>query len=228
MLGHDRHILTGQAIEQARLSDIGCAGQHHHQPFAQCTALPRRPEHRFQFTAHDREPLKRIRLGKEVDAILLREIQRRFDQDAQIQQAIGHPVDRRGELARQRAQCATRCLLAGRVDQVGDRFRLRQVDAFVDVGATGELARLGDARTQFDTALKDAAQHDRTAMSVQFKHVFTRERSRPGEPERHADIQGSSAAVAERAQRRQPIRRHTANHTFGDPGRRRPGHPYDS
>ena len=45
--------------------------------------------------------LQGVRLGEEVDTILLRKIERRFHQDAQVEQGIRHPVDCRGELSGQ-------------------------------------------------------------------------------------------------------------------------------
>ena len=83
--------------------------------------------------------------AKEVE-ILLRKVERRFG----IHPQIGHSRNDRMDVARELADQALRCRARGRrrrgVDQIGDAFRLREVELAVQKCAFGEFARFGESR----------------------------------------------------------------------------------
>ncbi len=58
-----------------------------------------------------------------------------------------------------------------RIDQVADRFGLREVDAAVEKGAHSELAGLGEARPSGDAEFDDVAQHDWRAVGGDLNDV---------------------------------------------------------
>ena len=68
-----------------------------------------------------------------------------------------------------------------RVDQIGDRFRLHQVDPAVQKRAQRELARLGEPRAGVDRGLHDRAQHDRAAVRAQLDDIVAGVGMRRGE-----------------------------------------------
>ena len=71
------------------------------------------------------------RVGEEVD-LLLGKIDRRFDVHARLGDGFGQRMHGDGELALQRAQRGARRLDRAAVDQIGDRFGLRQVELVVE------------------------------------------------------------------------------------------------
>ncbi len=79
-------------------------------------------------------------LTEEVD-LLLGEVERRLDQQAQLDQRRGERVDLARERAVERARRRARRRLGAGVDQVGDGLGLGEVELVVEEGALGELAR---------------------------------------------------------------------------------------
>src|SRR5580693_3963140 len=68
-----------------------------------------------------------------------------------------------------------------RVDEVADGFGLGEIDAAVEKGAHGELARLGGARSGGDAQLDDVPKHDRRAMGRDLDDVVGGVGTGPGE-----------------------------------------------
>ena len=58
-------------------------------------------------------------------------------------------------------------------DHVENGFRLRQIDAAIEEGPQGELARLGQAGAVAEYQLQDALQRQRAAVAVDFNHVLS-------------------------------------------------------
>ena len=59
-----------------------------------------------------------------------------------------------------------------RLDQVADRFCLRQINAAIEKRAHGELARLGQSGTLGERNLHDVAQDDRRPVRRDFDNVI--------------------------------------------------------
>ncbi|NYH17813.1 hypothetical protein GGD41_005041 [Paraburkholderia bryophila] len=88
------------------------------------------------------------------------------------------------------------------LDQIGDGFGLRQVELVVEESAAREFARLRETQAEraagLDAALQHELQHDRTAVALQFDHVFAGVRMRRRKVERDAAVEHVAAAVEER------------------------------
>jgi hypothetical protein len=66
-------------------------------------------------------------------------------------------------------------------EQIGQTLGLGQIDATVDEGAAGELARLGLAQARQKTQrMLNGRDHRSAAMAVQFGQIFTGRRLRSG------------------------------------------------
>ena len=90
--GDDRQLGAGQRIEQRALAHVGLSCQHHLQPLAQQRALAR-PGHHARQRGGDRGELAvGVGLLQEVD-LFFGEIERRFDQRAQPDDALAQGVD---------------------------------------------------------------------------------------------------------------------------------------
>jgi hypothetical protein len=78
------------------------------------------------------------------------------------------------EDARERAGRRTRRLFGGRVDEVGHRLGLREVELVVEERAPRELAGLGHAQAhplaRLEHARKEQLHHDRTAVALKLQH----------------------------------------------------------
>src|SRR2546430_12619729 len=116
----------------------------------------------------------------EVD-ILLRKIERRFDEHTELHQSVEERVDLASEFADQAARC--RANTGGRrcTDEIGHRFRLSEVDFIVEECALGELTRLGKARAEVEAALQGQRKNRRAAMSLQLENIFSGVRRQRGE-----------------------------------------------
>ena len=86
------------------------------------------------------------------------------------------------ELAGERARGRARRRLGRCIDQVGHRLGLRQVESIVEERTPRELPRLGKPQAhrapRLEAARDQQAQHDRTAMPLQFEHVLAGVRMR--------------------------------------------------
>ena len=90
--------------------------------------------------------------------LLLREIERRFDEHAQL----GDRLDDQFSSAAENSPCseriaAARSLRARRIDQIDDALGLSQVELVVEERALREFARLGETRAQLEAPRQQAA-----------------------------------------------------------------------
>ena len=85
---------------------------------------------------------------------------------------ISSAVDGAGKLALQRAHGRTGRTRRRRVDQIGDRFSLSQIQLAIEKGATTEFTGLGEAGTEVKAARQQHLHDDRATVSLQFKNVF--------------------------------------------------------
>lgn len=108
--------------------------------------------------------------------LLFGEVERRLDQRAQFDQAVAQHLDLGREGAGERTARGARRRLRARIDQVGDRLGLRQIELFVQKSALRELARLGDAQPDVSAGLQatreQQLQHDGATVRLQFEHVL--------------------------------------------------------
>ena len=90
--------------------------------------------------------VRRIGLLQKVD-FLFREIQRGFDQHAQVDQRVAQHMDPVREHAGQRTAGASGCGFGAGIDQVGHRLGLGQIELVVEEGPLGEFTRPGRSQT---------------------------------------------------------------------------------
>ncbi|MCY1365015.1 hypothetical protein D9M69_518440 [compost metagenome] len=121
--GHDRQLGTGQRVEQRAFARVGLPGDHHREPVTQQCALPGLGPHVGQRGAQALQLTRGVGLLQKVD-LLFREIQRRLDQHAQVDEHVAQRMDALGEHPSERAAGAARRGFGAGVDQVGHRLSL--------------------------------------------------------------------------------------------------------
>ncbi len=190
-----------RAFKQRGLADVGLADQHHVQAVAQQGALRRLREHVLQRGADAGQLAARIGFFQEVD-FLFRKIERGFHQHAQVDHLFDQFVDGFRERAGQRVRGRARRRFGRGLDQVGHRFRLRQVELVVEEGAPREFARFGQPQADFgagfEAARQQHLQHHRAAVAVQFQHVFAGIGMRRLEIQRQPLVDHFAVGVGER------------------------------
>src|SRR5690606_32389461 len=131
--GDDGDVVAGQGVQQAGFTDVGFAGQHDMQAFAQDDALAGLGDQGVEVCCQRLQRGTRLIFFEEID-FLFGEIQGGLDQHAQVDDSVRQCVDPGGELARQRGHGAARRSDRRGVDQVGDGLGLGQVHAIVQKG----------------------------------------------------------------------------------------------
>jgi hypothetical protein len=146
-VGDDRQLGAGQGVEQRALADVRLAGEHDPHAFVQQRPLTRRRQHRGDLRLRLGKPSARAGALEELD-LFLRKVERRLDQEAQLDDLLGEQPDLARERAIERAGRRARRGFGARVDEIGHGLGLRQVELVVEKGALGELARPGQAKAR--------------------------------------------------------------------------------
>ena len=199
----DGQLRTGQRIEQRTLARIGLSGDHHLDPFAQQGPLLSALHHTTQRRLQPLQLTGRIGLLEKVD-LFLRKIERRLHQHAQMNERISQAVNLLGERTRKRTPRAARRSLGARINQIGNRLGLRQIDLVVKKRPLGELPRLSQSQPwqgrlrQLKTPRHQQLQHHRPAVRLQLQHILTRVTARPGKEDRQPLINGLPRAIGKR------------------------------
>ena len=98
------------------------------------------------------------------------------------------PLHHRREFTLQRAHCRLRRLARAGIDQIRNRFGLRQIELVVEKGALREFARMGQSRAKLQHS-RDYSLHDhRSAVPVQLEHVLARVGMRRRKEQREACV----------------------------------------
>src|SRR5207302_3920890 len=134
----DRALFARQAVHETRLAHVGPPGQDDVNAAAQQAALPAPAQDLLERGAHARKACGSI-LDMETLDLFFRKIEHRLNERAQLDELGAERADRCGELPLERAQRAARRLAARRIDQVGDRLGLRQIELALEKGAPREL-----------------------------------------------------------------------------------------
>ena len=198
---HDGQVLPGEAVEQARLADVRLAGENDVQSGAQQAALLRPLERVRERRTQPLEPTARISTVERVD-LLLREVERRLDERAQLDQLIDEVSDRGRELALKAAHRAARRGLGGRLDDVRDRLGLCEIELVVEERPPGELARLGETGAELEAAPQEHLQDHRAAVALELEDVLGGVRVRRGKVEGDAIVDRRARRIAEARARR--------------------------
>ena len=149
------------------------------------------------------QPPQNLLRGRNAD-IILREIDPGFEQRDQLQQLLLHWLQppRNGSF---RLLRGNPCLIQRScINQIADRFGLRQIDAAIEVSAQGELARFGQPRAGLTQALQSIPQHHGRSMARDFDHIFGGVGARRGEISDYDLIDGAAVCVRQRRQGRGP------------------------
>ena len=173
------------------------------------------------------EPAAGVGAVQRID-LLLGEVERSLGERAQLDQLIDERADRAGELAAQAAHRAPRGGLGRRVDHVGDRFGLREVELVVEKGAARELAGLREPRAELERAAQQHREDERAAVALELEHVLAGVGMRRGEVERDAVVDRRAVRVEKDRARRAPRGRHLADQVAGEAGERPAGDPNDA
>src|SRR5262249_51634395 len=129
--------------------------------------------------------LEIIRLEKVV--ALFGKVDRRLESRHQIEEGICNRTDHPSQRALKLIKGDTRLQRRDRIDQIGHRLRLRQIDASIQKCSQGELARLGESSTLIDGLRHNGPKDDSASVRAQLNGVFTGIRPWRGE-KRHDDV----------------------------------------
>ena len=110
--------------------------------------------------------------------VFLGEINVRFDVGQRLEHFVAQLVDALGELAGELFVGGAQGQFGAGVDQIGDGFGLRQVNAPVEKGAAGELAGLGQARAVREHGVQDHFRGQNPAVAGDLDHILAREGAR--------------------------------------------------
>src|SRR6185295_12642730 len=119
------------------------------QPASQEASLLAAGQHLAQRRAHLGQACSRFLAMYGVE-LLLRKIELRLGQRAQIDQLSLQGSERSGELPGQGAQRAAGCFSARSVDEISHRLGLREIEAALEKGAPGEFTGFGEARAAIE------------------------------------------------------------------------------
>src|SRR5690606_23946175 len=173
-VGDDGGILTGERIQQRRLAGVRFTHDGDLDAFTHEVANTGLREGGSEAFVDVLQLAGDSTVGEEVD-FLLGEVQGGFHVDAQQDQCFYEIIDATGEFALQGTQGITRSGDRGTVDQVGDGFRLGEVDLVVEKGAPGKLAGFGEAGAVLDQCVQNQLGDDGAAVAMQLGNIFTGE-----------------------------------------------------
>ncbi len=149
----------------------------------------------------------RVGRAQEVD-LLLRKVQRRLGQGAQLRELVGQRPRQPGEFPLQRAHRAARGRGRAGIDEVGHGLGLGQVELVVEKGAAREFPGLcnahADAAPRLEAARQQQLQDDRTAVPLQFEDVLAGIGVRTGEEQCQSDIDRRPRGIQEGGVQRMP------------------------
>src|SRR5437773_557545 len=112
------------------------------------------------------------------------------------------------QLVEQRSKRATRRCLGSRVDKVGYGFGLREIELVIQESATRKFSGLGEACAKLQASPQDHAQHHRSPVTLELKHIFAGIGRRCRKEKRDAVVDRIAGSPAENRAHRQPRRRY--------------------
>ena len=159
-LRDDRAVGADECVEEARLSNVGAADDRDLTAFTNHAALTRAGEQRADLRVHDGERSAHF-VGHDEVIALVRKIERRFQFDDEIEQRLADLRHRAGERAVELIEGLSRLRRRDGVDQIGDRFRLHEIDAPMKKRAQRELTWRRQSRARAQRGGDDAFEQDR-------------------------------------------------------------------
>ena len=194
LVAHDGAGSPEKEVEQRGFSDVGLPGNNHTRPVAEETPLVPRGEKAFgagsQGVETLREAWEEIR-GK----LVFLKIKGVLHLGGAGESLV---VKGRERLTKATFQVGAGGFLGARRpggDEVGNCFRLREVEASIQEGALRELARLGRASTKLQETLQHGLRDSLPAMHAQLNHVLAGITMRGAVEEENGVIQRFPAPV---------------------------------
>ena len=178
--GDDGALALDQAIEQARLADVGAADDGEGQALVDNFPVGERAGEFFERRADCADVFEDLFAGEHGD-IVFGKINSGFEKRNQLHQLLFDRLQAAGERAFELLGGDLRLIERLRIDQVADGFGLGEVDASVEEGAHGELARLGKARAAGESEFDDVAEDDGRSVGGDFDDVVSGVGMRLGE-----------------------------------------------
>ena len=169
---------------------------------------------------------RRLGCAEEVE-LLVRKVDRRFNECSQLHQQVAVSLHGSGEFARKRPASTPHCRRRRTVDEIGDRLGLRQIDAIVEKCAQREFTGLRRARPELADPLEHHARDDDASVALKLEDIFTGVRVRGLEAQRETIVDGGSGRVRESGAGRRSRCRYMTQQPVRDVGRQRPGDTYD-
>ena len=122
-VGHNSRLTACQRVQQARFPGVRATGNDYLHPFAQQATLTRFGTNSIEIADNVVELRFNLAVRQEVD-FFIREVDRRFDIDAQVSECFHKMIYPCGKCALQRVQRRASGLLRAGIDQVGNRLGL--------------------------------------------------------------------------------------------------------
>jgi hypothetical protein len=171
MLGHDSAVVADERVQEARLPDVGTADHGDADSFLRAArarksrqALVDLPDDGGTRRGHRGRVHRLSHLHRKIDARL------HFGQERdELPTPRFHGARQRSAESERRR--LGRALGAGAHER-GDRFRLREIELSVPVGALGEFARTRGTRAVQDQCVEDSARNRGAAVRGNLRHVL--------------------------------------------------------
>ena len=147
--GDDRRLAVGEGVEQAGFTDIGRAGDDDPHALAYQATLLRAGQQGFHALHEGTNFGVDGVIGALID-LLFREIEAGFKVGAYPDQFFHQSLKPVGKFTTHCASGEAGRRLGAACDQIGDGFRLGQVDLAIEEGALAEFSGAGQPRAQLD------------------------------------------------------------------------------
>jgi hypothetical protein len=176
-VGDNRAGAPDERVEQARLPHVRSPDDRNLQPFSNQPAAASIHQQRLgSGTQH----VNRRRQLAGVDEVitLFGKIHRRFEPRDQVEERRVHVANRVRQRPFELIERRSRLQRGRRIDQVGDRLGLWQVDAAVQKRTQRELSRFGEPCPAGGRCAHDGSQHHRASMHADLHDIVARVRFR--------------------------------------------------
>ena len=168
--GNDGAFVFDQAIEQARLADVGTADDGQRQTFMHDFAVGEAGEQLLERRMDISDALQNLCVRNDRD-IVFGEVHAGFHDRDQFDQLLLDGLQPLGQSAFELPGGNLRLIERLRVDEVADGLGLSQIDASIQERAHGELAGLGKACSASERHLNHVAEDDRRSVTGNLDHV---------------------------------------------------------
>jgi hypothetical protein len=139
-VGDDGGVAAGQEVQEARLADVGLAGEHHPHAFLQQHTAIRTGAGRRQHLAQAGKAFLELGIRQKVD-LLLGKVDAGLDECPRLGECVGQLPHAIGERAVEGAHGGAGRGPGAAVDEIRHRLRPGEIHASVEEGPLGKLPR---------------------------------------------------------------------------------------